>query len=159
MVSSHNDLFKPDNILFHGDRVWLVDWEAAFLNDRYADLAVVANMLVTSDAEKELFLARYRETPDEYHRARFFLAQQISHIFYAMAFLLLGSSGQPADWSETAPEFRDFQPRFWTGEINLKEKPAKFAYGGIHLEQLMGNLRLPEWNEALRVVSDRHGRT
>jgi len=34
MVSSHNDLFKPDNILFDGHRVWLVDWEAAFLNDR-----------------------------------------------------------------------------------------------------------------------------
>ena len=29
MVSSHNDLFKPDNILFDGQRVWLVDWEAA----------------------------------------------------------------------------------------------------------------------------------
>ena len=41
MVSSHNDVFKPDNILFDGQRVWLVDWEAAFLNDRYADLAVV----------------------------------------------------------------------------------------------------------------------
>src|SRR5581483_9862851 len=38
MASSHNDLFKPDNILFDGHRVWLVDWEAAFLNDRYADL-------------------------------------------------------------------------------------------------------------------------
>jgi hypothetical protein len=34
MVSSHNDVFKPDNILFDGHRVWLVDWEAAFLNDR-----------------------------------------------------------------------------------------------------------------------------
>jgi len=30
MVSSHSDLFKPDNILFDGQRVWLVDWEAAF---------------------------------------------------------------------------------------------------------------------------------
>ena len=52
MVSSHNDLFKPDNILFDGQRVWLVDWEAAFLNDRYADLAVVANLVVTNDAEE-----------------------------------------------------------------------------------------------------------
>ena len=53
MVSSHNDLFKPDNILFDGHRVWLVDWEAAFLNDRYADLAVVANLVVTNDAEEK----------------------------------------------------------------------------------------------------------
>ncbi len=56
MVSSHNDLFKPDNILFDGHRVWLVDWETAFLNDRYADLAVVANLIVTNDAEERLYL-------------------------------------------------------------------------------------------------------
>lgn len=59
MVSSHNDLFKPDNILFDGHRVWLVDWEAAFLNDRYADLAVVANSVVTNDAEERVYLQEY----------------------------------------------------------------------------------------------------
>ena len=47
LAPSHNDLFKPDNMLFDGNRLWLVDWEAAFQNDRYADLAVVANMIVT----------------------------------------------------------------------------------------------------------------
>src|SRR5215471_11831390 len=40
-VSNHNDL-KPEKILFDGNRVWIADWEAAFLNDRYIDLAVVA---------------------------------------------------------------------------------------------------------------------
>jgi len=59
MVSSHNDLFKPDNILFDGRRVWLVDWEAAFLNDRYADLAVVANMVVQNTPEDRLFPRRH----------------------------------------------------------------------------------------------------
>ena len=59
MVSSHNDLFKPDNILFDGQRVWLVDWEAAFLNDRYADLAVVANQVVTNDEEEMIYLQEY----------------------------------------------------------------------------------------------------
>ena len=56
---SHNDLFKPDNILFDGQRVWLVDWEAAFLNDRYADLAVVANQLGTNDEEEMAYLQEY----------------------------------------------------------------------------------------------------
>ena len=37
LAPSHNDLFKPDNILFDGSRLWLVDWEAAFQNDRYTD--------------------------------------------------------------------------------------------------------------------------
>ena len=70
MVSSHNDLFKPDNILFDGKRVWLVDWEAAFLNDRYADLAVAANLVVTNNAEERVYLQEYfGGPPDQYQLA------------------------------------------------------------------------------------------
>ena len=58
MVPSHDDL-KPENILFDGHRVWLVDWEAAFLNDRYFDLAIVANFVVTNDAEERAYLQEY----------------------------------------------------------------------------------------------------
>jgi thiamine kinase-like enzyme len=95
MVSSHNDLFKPDNILFDGQRVWLVDWEAAFLNDRYADLALVANQVVTNDAEERAYLQEYfGAAPDRYQLARFHLMQQLAHLFYTMAFLLTGFGGQ-----------------------------------------------------------------
>lgn len=72
MVSSHNDLFKPDNILFDGQHVWLVDWEAAFLNDRYADLAVIANQLVSNDEEERVYLADYfGSPPNEYQLANY----------------------------------------------------------------------------------------
>jgi len=157
MVSSHNDLFKPDNVLFDGHRVWLVDWEAAFLNDRYADLAVVANLVVTNDAEEKVYLQEYfGQPPDEYQLARFFLMRQIAHIFYAMAFLWLGSAGKPIDGSETVPEFRDFQRRFWAGDIILADNTTKIVYGKVHWEQLVQNVRQARFNEALRIVSDRH---
>jgi Phosphotransferase enzyme family len=156
MVSSHNDLFKPDNILFDGHRVWLVDWEAAFLNDRYADLAVVANLVVTNNVEERVYLQEYfGEPPDQYQLARFFLAQQVAHMFYAMVYLLLGSSGKPIDWSETVPEFRDFHRRIWTGEVNLADKQMKIVYGRVHWEQLLRNVRQARFNEAVRIVSDR----
>jgi thiamine kinase-like enzyme len=29
LVSSHNDL-NPNNVLFEGERAWLIDWELAF---------------------------------------------------------------------------------------------------------------------------------
>jgi aminoglycoside phosphotransferase len=157
MVSSHNDFFKPDNILFDGHRVWLVDWEAAFLNDRYADLAVAANLVVSNEAEESVYLREYfGALPDDYQLARFFLAQQAAHIFYAMAFLLLGSSGKPIDWSETVPEFNDFYRRIWAGEVNLKDKEMKLVYGRVHWERLLRNVRQARFNEALRIVSDRH---
>jgi thiamine kinase-like enzyme len=65
MVSSHNDLFKPDNMLFDGQRLWLVDWEAGFLNDRYADLAVAANQVVANDADESIFLHHYFGAPPD----------------------------------------------------------------------------------------------
>jgi thiamine kinase-like enzyme len=157
MVSSHNDFFKPDNILFDGHRVWLVDWEAAFLNDRYADLAVVANLIVTNDAEEKRYLQEYfGQPPDPYQLARFFLMQQVVHLFYAMVFLLMGSSGEPLDQIEKAPEFEAFQRRMWTGEVNLKDKDTKLVYGRIHWERLVRNMRQPRLNEAVRIISDRH---
>lgn len=157
MVSSHNDLFRPNNILFDGHRAWLVDWEAAFLNDRYADLAVVANFVVTNDAEEAVYLHEYfGQPPDQYQRARFFLMQQVAHMFYAMGFLWLGSLGGPVRPSEKVPAFRDFHRRIWAGEINLADNQMKTVYGMVHWEQLVQNLGQARFNESLRIVSDRH---
>ena len=159
MVSSHNDLFKPDNILFDGYRVWLVDWEAAFLNDRYADLAVVANLLVNNDAQEEIYLREYfGRAPDQYQSARFFLMQQVAHIFYTMAFLLLSPSGNPPGESVSAPEFREFHRRFWAGEFKLEDPQTKALYGRAHLAQLFQNAQQPRFSESLKIVSAQHAR-
>src|SRR5262249_54548933 len=88
-VSSHNDL-KPENILFDGARAWLVDWEAAFLNDRYSDLAFFSNFVVTNDTEERVYLQQYfGQPPGEYQLARFFVTRQIFHLFHAMGFLFM----------------------------------------------------------------------
>lgn len=156
MVSCHMDL-KPENILFDGQRVWLVDWQAAFVNDRYFDLAVVANFLLTNDADELAYLERYfGQRPNEYQRARFFLMRQALHMFYATVFLLLGSAGKPIDQSGKLPSFRDFHRRIWAGEINLADNNLKIVYGRIHWEQLLQEMRQPQFEEALRIVSDQH---
>lgn len=155
MVSSHNDLFKPDNILFDGQRLWLVDWEAAFLNDRYADLAVVANQVVTNDEEEVAYLQEYfGAAPNQYQLARFHLMQQIAHLFYTMAFLFTGSSGKPVEWSGTVPEFRDYHRRLWAGEVDLTDRDVKIVYARVHWERLFHNVRQTRYSEARRIVSD-----
>jgi len=157
LAPSHNDLFKPDNILFDRSRVWLVDWEAAFQNDRYADLAVVANMLVANEAEEQIYLQEYfGAPPDSYQAARFYLMKQLAHIFYAMAFLSLGSAGKPVDWSEPVPAYNDFQRRFWAREVNLADNQSKTVYGRVHWEQIRHNVRQSTFDEALRIVANRH---
>jgi thiamine kinase-like enzyme len=43
-VSSHNDVL-PRNILFDGNRLWLIDWEGAYRNDPLVDLATALDNL------------------------------------------------------------------------------------------------------------------
>ena len=156
LVSCHMDL-KPENILFDGRRVWLVDWTAAFLNDRYFDLAMVANFVVTRDADERIYLEGYfGQPPDEYQRARFFHMRQVLHMFAAAVFLLLGSAGKPIRQSENTPSFRDFHERIWAGEIDLADNDRKLVYGMVHWEQLLQNMRQSRFDESLRIVSERN---
>jgi len=101
-----------------------------------------------------IYLREYfGEPPNEYPRARFYLMQQVAHMFYAMAFLTLGSSGEPIDWSEPLPEYSDYQRRFWAREVPLADNQAKTVYGRLHLEQLSQNMREPRFEEALKIVN------
>jgi hypothetical protein len=156
IVSCHSDL-KPENVLFDGHRIWLVGWQAALLNDRYFDLAIVANLVVNNDSEERAYLQEYfGQPPDEYQLARMFLMRQVMHMLSAAVFLLLGSPGKPVDQSEKAPEFKYFQQRIWAGEVNLADNDMKTVYGRVHWEQLLQNVRRARFDEALRIVSDRH---
>jgi len=155
MVSCHMDL-KPENIVFDGLRPWLIDWMAASVNDRYFDLSIVANFVVTNEAEERTYLAEYfGQPPDQYQLARFFLMRQVLHMFYAAVFLLLGSAGKPIPRSENPTLFRTFHDQLWAGEIDLADNAMRGVYGWIHWEALLTNLRQTRFDEALRIVSDR----
>jgi thiamine kinase-like enzyme len=155
MVSCHNDL-KPENLLFDGDRVWLVDWEASLLNDRYFDLGVVANFALTNESEERAYLQEYfGRPPDEYELARFFLMRQILHLLSAAVFLLLGCEGKPVDEGEAAPDFREFHDRIWAGNVDLADHAMKVAYGRVHWRRLLENLRQARFDESLTIVRER----
>lgn len=153
LVSCHNDL-KPENILFDGAQPWLVDWEAAYLNNRYADLGVVANFVVKNDQDEEDFLRIYfGEAAGDYRQARFFLMRQVLHIFYFVVFILFGSKGKPVEPAMEKPDFRDFHNRIWAGEISLADDGAKLQYAWVHMEQALHNMRTKRFEDALGIVS------
>jgi thiamine kinase-like enzyme len=58
LVSSHNDL-NPNNVLFEGERAWLIDWELAFANDRYNDIATLMNFFAKDANDAALILRTY----------------------------------------------------------------------------------------------------
>jgi len=135
--------------------------EAAVVNDRYFDLAIAANFVVTSDADEWTYLEQYfGQRPDEYQRARFFLMRQVLHTLAAAVFLLLGSlpgsGGKPISQSDNLPSFREFHRRIWAGEVDLADNDLKIVYGMVHWNQLVENMRGSRFEEALGIVSERN---
>ena len=54
-VSSHNDP-NPRNILYDGERLWLIDWESAYRNDPLVDVAIVLDNLAPSPELEDVLL-------------------------------------------------------------------------------------------------------
>lgn len=157
LVASHNDL-KPQNMIFDGSRILLVDWESAFLNDPFADLAIAANFFVQDDAQEESYLEAYFGEPaGEYRRAHFYLMRQAVSMFYAILLLLEASrAGLVVDMDQPIPGFREFHQDLIAGKVDMLTAGAKLLYGKLHLRAALMNMRAPRFEESVAVVKDFH---
>lgn len=153
LVASHNDV-KPQNILFDGERLWLVDWEAGFLNDRYVDLSIAANFFVYDDQEAAYLDAYFGAPADPYQHARFYLMRQALHVFYAtMLMVTTARSGAPIDPEATTPDFQDFHQRLISGEVSLTTAEEKLQYARVHLAAAQRHVRTSRFEDALALVA------
>ena len=111
LVSSHNDPV-PNNILFDGERLWLIDWESAYRNDPLVDVAIVLDSLARSpELEDVLLQAWLGRAPDEALCARLALIRGLTRLHYA-GVLLSASALAPRAMPDTdllAPTVREFE--------------------------------------------------
>jgi len=110
-VSSHNDPV-PNNILFDGKRLWLIDWESAYCNDRLVDVAIMLDGIAHSpELEEGLLHAWLGRAPDHDLRARLRIVRALTRLYYAGVFL---SASAAASWTNrntdlSAPSPADFR--------------------------------------------------
>ena len=157
LIASHNDL-KPQNMRFDRRRIWLVDREAAFLNDRYVDLTVAATFFVKDETQKESYLnACFSEPAGEYRRSRFYLARQAVSMFYATLLLLdASSSGLSIEEDMVTPDFRNYHQELISGKVDMMNVEEKLQYGMIHRRVAARNMRTPRFEEAVARVDAFH---
>ena len=143
-VSSHNDL-HPRNVLFDGERVWLIDWEAAFLNDRWVDVAVLANYFAADEAEIGLLLERYLgRVPDAMARARLDLMRSVCRLYYGAVLIASAGRGTAVDWSNApAP----------SGPPQLETPAGRARYGCGLMAQALAACGIPAHRRTLEVVA------
>ncbi len=90
LVSSHNDL-NPANVIYDGERLWIVDWEAAFRNDPFVDLGVIANFFGADADEQALLLqATFGEAPGAERLERLTAMRGICRVYHGV--LLMNSA-------------------------------------------------------------------
>ena len=88
-VVSHNDV-NPGNLLWDGERAWLVDWDVAGLGHPHYDLATLAMFLDLGDETTRSLIAQHdRKAPDETARANFAALRRLSALLCGVTFLSL----------------------------------------------------------------------
>ena len=93
LVSSHNDA-HPGNLLFDGQRLWLIDWESAYRNDPLVDLAILIDSFAFPP-ELEAVLARaWVNNPDESFHSRLTTVRALTRLYYAGVFLSSSAASQ-----------------------------------------------------------------
>jgi aminoglycoside phosphotransferase (APT) family kinase protein len=91
LVSSHNDC-HPGNFLFDGERLWLVDWESAYRNDPFVDVAILLdNIAPTMELEAVVLRACLGHDLDADERQRLETARALTRLYFA-GFFLSGSA-------------------------------------------------------------------
>ena len=154
LVSSHNDP-HPGNILFDGERLWLIDWESAYRNDPAVDLAIMTMYLSGTPELQEVLLQSWGGLPsDPRLRARVFVMRQLAKLFYGCANGLYLSGTRP-DLVETdlsAPIPAEFSAAIRDGRLVQNSPEAQRIGGKVALRAFLEDVTSPAFAEALAVL-------
>lgn len=154
LVSSHNDP-HPGNIIFDGERLWLIDWETAYRNDPAVDLAIMTMYRAgTPELQEALLRSWGGRASDPILRARVSVMRQLAKLFYGCANGLYVSETQP-DLVETdlsAPTPTEFSREVRDGRLIENSPTAQRVGGKVALRAFLEGISSPSFEEALAVL-------
>ena len=156
LVSSHNDP-NPQNILFDGERLWLVDWETAYRNDPLVDVAIlVQSFAQTPELERALVEAWLGGEPDRTLRARLALMRQLTRLYYAGLLLSIAATQPRATPASdlSAPSPTEFRAALARGEHAPSSQATMFVLGKMSLASFLTGMSEPGFEEALAIARE-----
>lgn len=154
LVSCHNDP-NPRNILFDGERVWLVDWELATRNDRLVDVAILTTDLAeTPELEDALLEATFGVAPNRQLRARLSVTRLLTRLFYGCIVLdsLVGTLRSAPDVGLAASSPAAFRTAVAEGRLASGTPEVAYAFGKMSLAVFLDGLATPRLDEMLKLA-------
>jgi hypothetical protein len=153
LVSSHNDP-NPRNILYDGERLWLIDWETAYRNDPLIDVAILAeNFAATPALEDALLTAWGGGRPiDGALKARLTLARAMTRLYYAcLIFSGVGAVGGTVTDLQ-APTWQQFWADARAGRHKASDPKTVHTFGLIYLATFLEAVSAPGFEAALKIA-------
>jgi aminoglycoside phosphotransferase (APT) family kinase protein len=154
LVSCHNDP-NPRNILFDGERVWLIDWEMAFRNDPLVDLAILTTELLEApELEDVLLEAAFGRRPDRRLRARLSVIRLLTRLYYGCIVLdsLVGALRSAPDIGLAASSPAAFRAAVAEGRLASGTPETAYAFGRMSLAAFIDGLATPGFDEMLKLA-------
>jgi thiamine kinase-like enzyme len=138
-ASSHND-FLPRNLLFDGERLWLIDWENGYRNDPLVDLATALdNFAPSPELEEAVLYAWLGQTPDRLLRDRLVLVRSLTRLYYAGVLFSASASVARAkpDPSLSAPTSAEFERAIRNGHLKAETTETTHVLGKMFLASFL----------------------
>lgn len=134
-VLCHNDL-NPSNLVYDGARILFLDWETAWANDPYVDLAALALFLRMDDATCARLLAAYhgRAPAEGPLPARLvYMRRLVAAITGTITLSLARRGGHPGaaggESLDATPTLGEVYGRLTSGALSLGTPDGQWAFG------------------------------
>ena len=148
-VSSHNDP-NPRNILFDGEKLWLIDWETAYRNDAFIDVAVLAeNFGNTPELEAALLKSWSGLAPTAEMRSQLLLARLLTRLYYAGLLALISSAAHAPVQDLTAPTPEEFKALLASGKLSATDSNTLLMLSKMQLANFLTGMASAEAQTAL----------
>jgi hypothetical protein len=132
-VASHNDP-NPRNILFDGERLWLVDWETAYRNDAFVDVAILAdNLAQASELEDSLLAAWLGRAANAEDRQRLKVVRALTRLYYAGLLGTLVTPSTPVVGDLATPSREEFMRGIANGSLQFSSPGTRVLLVKISL--------------------------
>jgi thiamine kinase-like enzyme len=132
-VSSHNDP-NPRNVLFDGQRLWLIDWETAYRNDPLVDVAILAdNLAPTQEVQDALIESWSGRAADAALEQRLKPIRALTRLYYAGLLMTTVTSAPPTINDLTALTQDEFNRRLGNGSLQAVAPETRIELAKIYL--------------------------
>jgi aminoglycoside phosphotransferase (APT) family kinase protein len=132
-VLSHNDV-NPTNLVYDGEKLLLLDWDTAGLNDPFYDLAAISVFLRMDEGTCQKLLAAHDGAPVSKLPARFAYNRRVVAVLCGAIFLHMarqsGHAGATGvETLESTPSLGEFYQRMRAGSLNPATGEGQWGFG------------------------------